>query len=104
MTERSLDELGPVDYLIVEFPVGQQNFTGEGADELLRLHGLGLPEHEHHEVLRVGEAEIGEHGSVALVERAVQPVHEEAQLAVEQQRLVEQGLVELRRVDRRGVR
>ena len=32
--ERSLDELGPVDYLIVEFPAGQQNFTGEGADEL----------------------------------------------------------------------
>ena len=34
MTERSLDELGPVDYLIVEFPAGAQNFTGEGADEL----------------------------------------------------------------------
>ena len=32
--ERSLDELGPVDYLIVEFPAGAQNFTGEGADEL----------------------------------------------------------------------
>jgi hypothetical protein len=41
MTERSLDELGPVDYLIVEFPAGQQNFTGEGADELLRLHDAG---------------------------------------------------------------
>ena len=39
--ERSLDELGPVDYLIVEFPVGQQNFTGEGAAELLRLHDAG---------------------------------------------------------------
>jgi len=42
MTERSLDELGPVDYLIVEFPAGQQNFTGEGADELLRLHDAGI--------------------------------------------------------------
>jgi hypothetical protein len=42
MTEdRSLDELGPIDYLIVEFPAGQQNFTGEGADELLRLHDAG---------------------------------------------------------------
>jgi len=40
--ERSLDELGPVDYLIVEFPAGQQNFTGEGADELLRLHDAGI--------------------------------------------------------------
>lgn len=42
MTERSLDELGPVDYLIVEFPPGQQNFTGEGADELLKLHDSGV--------------------------------------------------------------
>jgi len=42
MTERSLDELGPVDYLIVEFPAGQQNFTGEGAVELLRLHDAGI--------------------------------------------------------------
>lgn len=41
MTERSLDELGPVDYVIIEFPAGQQNFTGEGADELLRLHDAG---------------------------------------------------------------
>jgi hypothetical protein len=39
--ERSLDDLGPVDYLIVEFPAGAQNFTGEGADELLRLHDAG---------------------------------------------------------------
>ena len=42
MTERSLDELGPVDYLVVEFPPGQQNFTGEAAEELLRLHDAGL--------------------------------------------------------------
>ena len=42
MTERSLDELGPVDYLIVEFPAGAQNFTGEGAAELIRLHDAGI--------------------------------------------------------------
>ena len=42
MTDRSLDELGPVDYLIVEFPAGHQNFTGEGAEELLRLHDAGI--------------------------------------------------------------
>jgi hypothetical protein len=42
MTERSLDELGPVDYLIVEFPAGAQNFTGEAADELVRLHDAGI--------------------------------------------------------------
>src|SRR6187551_3839730 len=41
MHDRSLDELGPVDFLIVEFPAGQQNFTGEGIDELLRLHDSG---------------------------------------------------------------
>ena len=40
--ERSLDELGPVDYVIVEFPAGAQNFTGEGAAELLRLHDAGI--------------------------------------------------------------
>ena len=42
MTDRSLDELGPVDYLVVEFPAGQQNFTGAAAEELLRLHDAGI--------------------------------------------------------------
>jgi len=42
MTERSLDELGPVDYLIVEFPAGAQYFTGEGAAELVKLHDAGI--------------------------------------------------------------
>lgn len=42
MDDRTIDELGPVDYLVVEFPVGQQNFTGEAADELLRLHDSGI--------------------------------------------------------------
>ena len=31
MTETALDELGPVDYLVVEFPAGASNFTGEMA-------------------------------------------------------------------------
>ena len=34
MIDRTIDELGPVDYLIVEFPAGHQNFTGEGAGEV----------------------------------------------------------------------
>jgi hypothetical protein len=42
MTERSIDELGPVDYLVVEFPAGQQNFTGEALSELVRLHDSGM--------------------------------------------------------------
>ena len=27
--ERDLDSLGPVDYIVVEFPAGASNFTGE---------------------------------------------------------------------------
>ena len=42
MTERSLDELGPVDYVVVEFPAGTANFTGEMAAELLRLVEAGI--------------------------------------------------------------
>jgi hypothetical protein len=41
MTERSIDELGPVDYLIVEFPAGHQNFSGESITELVKLHDAG---------------------------------------------------------------
>jgi hypothetical protein len=41
MTDASIDELGPVDYLIVEFPAGASNFTGEMAEELLRLVDAG---------------------------------------------------------------
>jgi hypothetical protein len=37
MTEASLDQLGPVDYLVVEFPAGASNFTGEMAAELVAL-------------------------------------------------------------------
>ena len=37
ITDRSLDELGPVDYLVVEFPAAASNFTGEMAKELLAL-------------------------------------------------------------------
>ncbi|MCU0260615.1 MAG: DUF6325 family protein [Ilumatobacteraceae bacterium] len=36
-----LDELGPVDYLIVEFPAGAANFTGEMAAELAALADAG---------------------------------------------------------------
>jgi hypothetical protein len=36
-----LDSLGPVDYIVVEFPAGASNFTGEMADELLALVDAG---------------------------------------------------------------
>ena len=41
MTEGSLDELGPVYYIVVEFPAGASNFTGEMAAELLALVDSG---------------------------------------------------------------
>jgi hypothetical protein len=37
MTAVSLQELGPVDYVVVEFPAGASNFTGEMVEELLAL-------------------------------------------------------------------
>jgi len=42
MTDVSLEELGPVDYLVVEFPAGASNFTGEMATELLGLVDRGI--------------------------------------------------------------
>lgn len=36
-----MDELGPVDYLVVEFPAGHTNFTGEMARELTALSDAG---------------------------------------------------------------
>ena len=40
-TSRPLDELGPVDFVVVEFPAGKSTFTGEMADELLALVDAG---------------------------------------------------------------
>ena len=41
MSEREIDELGPIDYVVVEFPAGASNFTGEMAKELLALVDAG---------------------------------------------------------------
>ena len=41
MTDTSLDELGPVDYIVVEFPAGASNFTGEMSRELIKLVDAG---------------------------------------------------------------
>lgn len=37
MTDTSLDTLGPIDYIVVEFPNGKSSFTGEMAAELVEL-------------------------------------------------------------------
>ena len=41
MTDIEMDEWGPVDYLVVEFPAGHSNFTGEMASELAALVQAG---------------------------------------------------------------
>jgi hypothetical protein len=41
MTHTQFDELGPVDYVIVEFPADSSNFTGEMAAELVALSDAG---------------------------------------------------------------
>jgi hypothetical protein len=42
MTDPTIDELGPVDYLVVEFPLGKADFTGEAAQELKSLVDKGV--------------------------------------------------------------
>src|SRR5215204_3533897 len=42
MSDTDIDELGPVDYLVVEFPAGKSNFTGEMAAELASLVDSGI--------------------------------------------------------------
>ena len=41
MTNTPFDQLGPIDYLVVEFPAGAKNFTGAMAEELLKLVDAG---------------------------------------------------------------
>ena len=41
MSDARLSELGPVDYVVVEFPAGATNFTGEMAEELIALVDAG---------------------------------------------------------------
>ena len=38
----ALDTLGPIDYIVVEFPAGATSFTGEMVDELLGLVDRGI--------------------------------------------------------------
>ena len=41
MSDTDIDTLGPVDYLVVEFPLGVSHFTGEMAAELAKLVDAG---------------------------------------------------------------
>ncbi len=42
MTDTPDEELGPIDYLVVEFPAGEQRFSGAMADELAALVDSGV--------------------------------------------------------------
>ena len=77
MTEASLDQLGPVDYLVVEFPAGASNFTGEMAAELLALVDSGtirvidiviLTKDEDGTVDAMELADVGELGELQAIE------------------------------------
>ena len=73
----SLDQLGPVDYLVVEFPAGASNFTGEMAKELLALVDSGtirvidiliLTKNEDGSVDAAELSDVGELGPLQAVE------------------------------------
>jgi hypothetical protein len=73
----SLDQLGPVDYIVVEFPAGASNFTGEMAKELLALIDSGtirlidiliLTKKEDGSVEATELSEVGELGPLQAVE------------------------------------
>ncbi len=42
MNDIDVDQLGPVDYMVVEFPADQADFSGEMATELSALVGRGV--------------------------------------------------------------
>jgi Family of unknown function (DUF6325) len=42
VADEDVDELGPVDYLVVEFPADKANFSGEMASQLAALVDRGL--------------------------------------------------------------
>jgi Family of unknown function (DUF6325) len=76
-TDISLDELGPVDYMVVEFPAGASNFTGEMAAELISLVESGtirvidaviLQKSEDGEIEATELSDVGELGELQALE------------------------------------
>jgi hypothetical protein len=77
MTDASLDQLGPVDYIVVEFPAGASTFTGEMAAELIALVDAGtirvidvliLTKNEDGTVDAMELGDIGELGELQAIE------------------------------------
>jgi hypothetical protein len=98
MSDELIDELGPVDYLVVEFPAGVSNFTGEIArqlallvesgtirlldliiltkDESGHIEAFEIDDFEEIDELRTAETEIAEilaEEDVVLVAEAMEP-------------------------------
>jgi Family of unknown function (DUF6325) len=87
-TPTDLDEMGPVDYLVVEFPPGAQNFTGEMAEELARLSESGAIR-----ILDLLILQKNEDGSVDGVE--IDEATDESGSAAEQLRAIETDVAEI---------
>lgn len=77
MAETALDELGPVDFLVIEFPEGESNFTGEMVEELVDLVDKGtirvidimiLMKDDVGEVEALELSEAGDLGALAAIE------------------------------------
>jgi hypothetical protein len=80
--------MGPVDYLVVEFPPGAQNFTGEMAEELARLSESGAIR-----ILDLLILQKNEDGSVDGVE--IDEATDESGSAAEQLRAIETDVAEI---------
>jgi len=85
--DQAIDELGPVDYLVVEFPAGQQHFDGGMAAELARLVDTGTIR-----VLDLLILQKGEDGSVDAFE--IDDLDEMDEL-----RVIETGIAEILAAD-----
>ena len=77
MEQTPLDRLGPVDYIVVEFPAGASNFTGEMAAELVALVEAGtirvidaliLVKNEDGSVDAMELSDVGELGELQAIE------------------------------------
>jgi hypothetical protein len=73
----TLSDLGPVDYIVVEFPAGKSNFTGEMTQELVSLVDQGtirvidvliLTKNDDGTVEAMELAEVGELGELRGIE------------------------------------
>lgn len=63
------DELGPIEYLVVEFPAGESTFTGEAIAQLAALVDAGTVRLREIDVLEADN--LGDLGSVGVLEATI---------------------------------